>query len=49
VRFLLAPLLLGLTVLDKVWGAVAGTPDIPPTPVVVLDTVGPWAGWDEAL
>lgn len=48
-RVLLAPLALGLAALDALWGAVAGTPTIPPAPVVVLDEVGPWAGWTENL
>jgi hypothetical protein len=48
-RYLLAPLTVGLAVLDKVWDVVAGTPNIPPTPVTVLDGVGPWADALDAL
>lgn len=47
-KLLLLPLRIGLAVLDKAFDLI-GAPDIPPTPVVVLDETGPWAGWDEAL
>lgn len=48
-RLLLAPLTVSLAITERVWDAVAGTPTIPPAPVVVLDEVGPWAGWTENL
>lgn len=48
-KLLLAPLAAGLAVLEKVWDVVAGTPNIPPQPAVVLDSVGPWAGWEDTL